>query len=299
MRNIALLEWGPASLYYVLPRERIKVRTAWLEGGPHMPPFLSSIEDAKANDEEMRVRYALSAFEDLNLAVKNLRRCFGFPYQEYIGYLNTVSRQHRARREHEAILPGLRCWAIFGNVGAVLWIDYAKANQPPGSLKMGPRDSNPFSPNHTEICLSSGQKSPKHVDFDGDDSDCAWSDIDDEQNAFARVASEIVPGGKFRKTVADTARERSETLALVPIVPNSARGKIVDSKKSFRKPCKLQEEVKPPHGSIYKRSAVPGPGYYSGGVSALPSVVPKSPRRTQKIDHPFQDQKCSLRRMVN
>ena len=34
MRNIAILEWGPASLYYLEPRELIKVRSVILTGGP-------------------------------------------------------------------------------------------------------------------------------------------------------------------------------------------------------------------------------------------------------------------------
>lgn len=152
MRNIALLEWGPASLFYIQPREQIKVRTQWLEGGPQLPPFLSSMEDFKANSESITVRYALSAFEDLNNVIRNLRICFGFPYQEYIGYLNSLTRKHRARREHEGLLSGLRRWAIFGNIDAVVWIDYAKSNQPPGSFKMGPHDSVPFHARHMEIC---------------------------------------------------------------------------------------------------------------------------------------------------
>jgi len=178
MRNIALLEWGPASLFHIQPREQIKVRTAWLEGGPIMPPFLSTRDESKGSSSGICVRYALSAFEDLNSAIRNLRRCFGFPYQEYIGYLNTLSRTHRARREHEALVDRLRKWAIFGNVDAVVWIDYAKANQPPGSFKMGPRDSRPFSQAHMELCLD--------LDVDDDnnnaegDSEAAWSDIDDE-----------------------------------------------------------------------------------------------------------------------
>ncbi|CAE8669910.1 unnamed protein product, partial [Polarella glacialis] len=126
MRNIALLEWGPASLFYIQPRELIKVRSKWLEGGPVLPLFISTMEETKAGGPDIVVRYALSAFEDLNSAIKNLRRCFGFPYQEYIGYINTLTQSHRARREHEVLIDRLRRWAIFGNVDAVFWIDYAK-----------------------------------------------------------------------------------------------------------------------------------------------------------------------------
>jgi len=174
MRNIALLEWGPASLFYIQPREQIKIRTEWLEGGPIMPAFLSTRDESK--ETGICVRYALSAFEDLNHAIRNLRRCFGFPYQEYIGYLNTLNRTHRARREHEALVDRLRRWAIFGNVDAVVWIDYAKANQPPGSFKMGPRDSRPFSQAHMELC-----DMDEDEDNNGDgDSETSWSDVEND-----------------------------------------------------------------------------------------------------------------------
>eukprot|EP00929_Paragymnodinium_shiwhaense_P114026 TRINITY_DN82331_c0_g1_i1.p1 TRINITY_DN82331_c0_g1~~TRINITY_DN82331_c0_g1_i1.p1 ORF type:complete len:452 (-),score=100.29 TRINITY_DN82331_c0_g1_i1:56-1411(-) len=185
MRNIALLEWGPASLYYLQPRERIKVRTPWLEGGPIMPPFLSTMEEAKAQSSELQVRYVLSTFEDLNSVIRNLRRCFGFPYQEYIGYLNTLTRTHRARREHEVLIDRLRQWAIFGNVDAVVWIDYAKANQPPGSFKMGPRDSRPFSTAHMEICQAVTNLEPRN----NDDESEAWSDVDDPDHMAQAGAS--------------------------------------------------------------------------------------------------------------
>lgn len=179
MRNIALLEWGPASLFYIEPRELIKVRTRWLEGGPSLPPFLSTMEEAKAGGPDIVVRYAFSAFEDLNGAIKNLRCCFGFPYQEYIGYLNTLTHNYRTRREHEVLIDRLRRWAMFGNVDAVFWIDYCKANQPPGSFKMGPKESRPFSPAHMQLCA----EPPKYLDStDADDeSEAGWSDQDEEQ----------------------------------------------------------------------------------------------------------------------
>lgn len=190
MRNIALLEWGPASLFYIQPRERIKVRTQWLEGGPIMPSFLSTRDESKASGSDICVRYALFAFEDLNSCIRNLRRCFGFPYQEYIGYLNTLSRTHRARREHEALVDRLRKWAIFGNVDAVIWIDYAKANQPPGSFKMGPRDSRPFSQAHMEICAEDALDVSEQRTGDVD-SEAAWSDI--EEDAVERGGAREVP----------------------------------------------------------------------------------------------------------
>jgi len=188
MRNIALLEWGPASLFYINPREKIKVRMDWQEGGPIMPPFLSTLEEAKSQSSDIGVRYALSAFEDLNSAIRNLRRCFGFPYQEYIGYLNILTRTHRARREHEGLVDRLRRWAIYGNVDAVVWIDYAKANQPPGSFKVGSRDSRPFSKAHMELCTSVPSGTGFHDD-DVDESEGGWTEIEEDvPGAFARTA---------------------------------------------------------------------------------------------------------------
>jgi len=188
MRNIALLEWGPASLFYIQPRERIKIRTEWLEGGPIMPAFLSTRDESK--ESGITVRYALSAFEDLNHAIRNLRRCFGFPYQEYIGYLNTLNRTHRARREHEALVDRLRRWAIFGNVDAVVWIDYAKANQPPGSFKMGPRDSRPFSQAHMELCDLDEDEDNNNGDGD---SEASWSDIEGDNGGGHLLGTGAVP----------------------------------------------------------------------------------------------------------
>lgn len=212
MRNIALLEWGPASLFYIEPRELIKVRSKWLDGGPSLPPFLSTMEEAKAGGPDIVVRYAFSAFEDLNSAIKNLRCCFGFPYQEYIGYLNTLTQNYRARREHEVLIDRLRRWAMFGNVDAVFWIDYCKANQPPGSFKMGPKESRPFSPAHMQLCV----ELPKHLDnTDADDeSEAAWSDQDEEH-----------PSGQPRMDDMATGAQgsRDGSIILQPREPGSLR----------------------------------------------------------------------------
>jgi len=165
---------GPATLYYLQPREKIQIRTDWLHGGPIMPPFAASAGTVQANETSIQVRYALSAFEDLNGTIRNLRRCFGFPYQEYIGFLNTLTKTFRVRREHESLIDSLRRWAMLENVDAVVWIDYAKANQPPGSIKMGPFDSRPFSRSHVEICADSfGLPSKQHDDVESE----TWSEL--------------------------------------------------------------------------------------------------------------------------
>mmetsp|Transcript_61703 Transcript_61703/g.133684 ORF Transcript_61703/g.133684 Transcript_61703/m.133684 type:complete len:415 (-) Transcript_61703:100-1344(-) len=301
MRNIALLEWGPASLFHIQPREQIKVRTEWLEGGPVMPPFLGTPDEAR--NPELRVRYALSAFEDLNSTIRNLRRCFGFPYQEYIGYLNTLARTHRARREHEALVDRLRKWAIFGNVDAVVWIDYAKSNQPPGSFKMGPRDSRPFNSAHMEVCTNGVVLPGGRSDKDGGESE-AWSDADEEQPAGQALsepqprpaAVEASPGAVnspagsmpgFTRLGRTLRPEGGRPLGGSPPIqstepsgkpvggdgkqrrrPLSSRGSPQGTDRSTVKAL-LQEEVVPAPGSIYRRTFSPGPGYYESSSSTL------------------------------
>jgi len=142
-----------------------------------MPPFLSTKDEAKT--QGFRVRYALSAFENLDNVIKNIRHCFGFPYQEAIGYLNSLTRSHRVRREHEALIDRLRQWAIFGNVDAVVWIDYEKSNQKPGSFKVGPRNSRPFSRAHIEICDSPSHGRLAREEEDDEESDYTGSDVEE------------------------------------------------------------------------------------------------------------------------
>ncbi|CAK9012361.1 unnamed protein product [Durusdinium trenchii] len=327
MRNIALLEWGPASLFYIQPRELIKVlsdvirvamsktqgtevRTKWLEGGPVLPPFLSTMEEAKAHDPDLTVRYALSAFEDLNSAIKNLRRCFGFPYQEYIGYMNTLTHQYRTRSEHEGLIDRIRRWAMFGNVDAVLWIDYAKANQPPGSFKMGPRESRPFGPGHLQICA----EIPEVLRLDDDESEAAWSEEAEEEKhaGTAHHGSEVAqvstmaivprepgnlrplppkrlprqihrmrPSHMLMQAVSKAASpDKDEAIVSAKnaddgLDSQDVQDKLASKAKAERDVLRLQlqEEIVPVPGSIYSRSIVPGPGYYG---------APKAPGESKK-----------------
>lgn len=151
-----------------------------------MPPFLSTKDEAKT--QCFRVRYALAAFENLDNVIKNIRHCFGFPYQEAIGYLNSLTRSHRVRREHEALIDRLRQWAIFGNVDAVVWIDYEKSNQKPGSFKVGPRNSRPFSLAHIELSDAPSGRCAREEE-DGEESDYTGSEGEEP----APKAGEAIP----------------------------------------------------------------------------------------------------------
>lgn len=339
-----------------------------------MPPFLSTSEESRA---KIKVRYALSAYEDLNRAIRNLRRCFGFPYQEYVGYLNTMTRTHRARREHSILVDSLRRWAMFGNVDAVLWIDYAKAadagahdravgtleqarnrwtlvgprrcrgfpvrpvsmchisycrmtidirpdafaqashedlrrgevctacqrvhevprdakaNQPPGSFKMGSRDSRPFSPLHILICAASDGEADEYEESE------AWSDSDadpgtqhtpnvtaSQHEFFSATRSPLErdcrPAGAHlerpRLTVLALGRHSRHGQTGATLKPSAERDRAtvksltsesgsptlkLEAMRKRQEPRDLlQDEVIPAHGSIYKRSITPGPGYY-------------------------------------
>lgn len=305
MRNIVVLDWGPASLFHLIPREKVKVRTAWLEGGPVLPPFLG---EGKETNEDIIVRYAFSAFNGLNIAIKNLRNCFGFPYREYIGYLNTMTRQFRARREHEVLIDRLRRWAMFHNVDAVLWIDYAKSNQPSGSFKLGTKHSRPFSPHHVEVCSDAPGHTGK-MDNDGDESEGMWSDADDDhpvtsqEKAVTRprpdsgTRDEFMNSGVLKNfnSVKLTRKSRHEKHMLQAICTRytaeaaaeaeepvqqetskrPAHPRIATPRQDTKEKQKaevrtmLQEEVVPGYGSIYYRSVAPGPGYY--GIPPLPN----------------------------
>jgi len=207
-------------------------------------------------------------------------------------------------------------------VDAVFWIDYGKANQPPGSFKMGPRDSRPFNAVHMEICANGVIGGGGPDDTEGEESE-VWTDMDDDQGATAMGGSagalgmeftsppvtaasdlrvllpkrpqgnrrplttrrtrgcgggtatskllpaaaaasstgqpkppdDASPGGGAAKDEAKTEQAGGSFFSLVgSLVPKDGERLVLRSM--------LQEEHIPAHGSIYKRSMTPGPGYY-------------------------------------
>ncbi|CAE8588050.1 unnamed protein product, partial [Polarella glacialis] len=246
------------------------------------------MEETKAGGPDIVVRYALSAFEDLNSAIKNLRRCFGFPYQEYIGYINTLTQSHRARREHEVLIDRLRRWAIFGNVDAVFWIDYAKANQPPGSFKMGPRESCPFSPAHLQICsdLFDGFGA---ADNDADESEEACSEPDQEQQGHHGSMEPPAMQGSRNGSVQMTPREPG-TLRPFPMKRN-----------------KLDRSGVRPIHSLHQPELAPGKSTSSPATAALANEEADEPGSDQARASPacnnvtnvgLQDEREQLRKML-
>eukprot|EP00397_Hematodinium_sp_SG-2012_P036572 GEMP01039491.1.p1 GENE.GEMP01039491.1~~GEMP01039491.1.p1 ORF type:complete len:456 (+),score=72.53 GEMP01039491.1:107-1474(+) len=145
MRNIAILEWGPV-LCYVSPREQILIR-GWNNDGPLLPEYLS------LNVKVSHVRYALSAYQNLDKVLGNLRRCFGFPYTDSIGFWNALTRKGRVRKENKHIVEKLSTWAIATNMDAIVWVDYEKTTARKGGLGFNERAviPKPFLKSHFKI----------------------------------------------------------------------------------------------------------------------------------------------------
>lgn len=94
---------------------------------------------------------------------------------------------------------------MFGNVDAIFWIDYTKANQPPGSFKLGPRVSCPFSPAHLQLChggVLSGEN-----DLEADGSEAAWSDHEEEHPSGTLLLEHHSTLQGFEGTIKIPARE--------------------------------------------------------------------------------------------
>lgn len=172
---------------------------------------MSTKDEAKT--QGFRVRYALSSFENLDNVIKNIRHCFGFPYQEAIGYLNSLTRSHRVRREHEALIDRLRQWAIFGNVDAVVWIDYEKSNQKPGSFKAGPRNSRPFSKVHIELSTTPCGRLA-HEEENGEESDWTGSDVEESSPKAGEAIPSSARGPRSSKILKNFSSARKKHRAL-------------------------------------------------------------------------------------
>jgi len=286
MRNIAILEWGPSSLYHVEPRELIRVRpgSGFRDDGPMMPNFLASKEEQKDTKQQIKVRYVYSAHQNLDKAVRNLRKCFGFPYPDAVGYVNALTRAYRVRREHEPVIERLKQWAIFGNVDAIIWIDYEKSNQKPGEFKRGSRPSIPFGPKHLLLSLHDTaffhNEDEEEDEMAVDETAEAWSP---RETSINLTVDERTP----RSGRAGTRGRSTELIAMIQKtrqrVPNrraqSSPSKDQDDPSTSLQQTQqqtkvavlsdpledillIQPEVIPPFGSIYPRKITPGPGQY-------------------------------------
>jgi hypothetical protein len=270
-----------------------------------MPPFLYNKEEAKRAG--VSVRYVLAASEDLNKVIKNVRACFGFPYPDAIGFFNAVNSRHRARREHEGLIDRLRTWAIVGNVDAIVWIDFEKAQRD----KVGPRDSVPFSERHLNVITDGTVVVVRGPDTSEAEDDEALDEMVDEERVSPRGREGFLkvmrasqglreeqtvllnstlsipsrghafPGEELEVDVSgeeaagEAERDEDEEEAAAPATEEVAAGEEAEPAKDWKTEVPtLQPETNPPPGCIYKRSMTPGPGHYhvplswkSGGLA--------------------------------
>jgi len=180
---------------------------------------------------------------------------------------------------------------MLGNVDAVVWIDYVKSNLAPGSFKMGPRVSRPFSDAHISICAYLPEDEKERFEEHSE----AWSVVEDENfvqpgvhdttgertdatlgassgdDALASSASlkdlKDGPLSPFALKLFSARLARSSSKAHAVEDGEESRAKRKSKRKSKKKGKEelrsvIQEEVIPAPGSIYPRSIVPGPGYY-------------------------------------
>lgn len=139
--RIAILEWGPGSLRDFVARENLDIRSKWFDDGPELPAYLQSLEDPHP-ECRTSVRYAWSSHNSLNRAIGNLRRCFGFPLKESIGFVNAHDGNFRVRSENKPIIKVLLKWAVDANLDGILWVDFDKARHQPdqrGNVSGGPQ----------------------------------------------------------------------------------------------------------------------------------------------------------------
>ncbi|CEM06812.1 unnamed protein product [Vitrella brassicaformis CCMP3155] len=165
MRAIAILEWGPPGLRGVHPHQKLKVRTDWLDHGPVLPPFLFIRGEETKPENLVKVRFAFSAYDTLDYAIRNLRKAFGHCYPEAIGYVSTLANRHRCRIEHLPLMEKLRRWAMLAHIDAILWIDYDNYRRnkvPPGPPPL--HASVPYGPNILDVIVEGGAKPSKASD---------------------------------------------------------------------------------------------------------------------------------------
>ncbi|WP_316736709.1 hypothetical protein [Pedobacter aquatilis] len=80
------------------------------------------IDQEVKNWTEVRTLYALSAFEDLDKAMDNLRAREGTS-SDRIGYYNVLTGEKHILAANEIILDALRSWAAELDINAIVWTD--------------------------------------------------------------------------------------------------------------------------------------------------------------------------------
>jgi hypothetical protein len=187
------------------------------------------------------------------------------------------------------------------NVDAVVWIDYTKANQPPGSIKMGPFESRPYSRAHVEIvCVEGlGMCSKEHDDISETRSEIEEAQDGDDTTRPERPSEKKAIDGaatvdhtalredtklvsKKKNSIASVVQVASEQVsrktAAVSAVQVSRKTAAVSAEQVSRKTAAVSSEQ-----VSRKTAAVSAGGGVSGDVRAAPQKKQaKSPRKVDE-----------------
>ena len=125
--RIALLGWGSL----IWDPQTLRVAGEWTLDGPILPIEFSRVSDngrlTLVIDEENGVpavtRTAISALNDLELAIVNLQNRERMPNKSRIGFIDKIdgNRSQRASKSHGTTCDRIQAWANDRQVDAVLW----------------------------------------------------------------------------------------------------------------------------------------------------------------------------------
>jgi len=125
--KIAVLGWG--SLIWRLGT--LQVAGDWQADGPVLPIELSRISNDgrltlvvdEQNGAEVPTRYAISAFDDLALAIADLQKREGATSPEAIGFTDLAKNNESAtaKSRHGKSCERIKAWAAARQIDAVIW----------------------------------------------------------------------------------------------------------------------------------------------------------------------------------
>jgi len=123
--KIAILAWGSL----VWDSKCLKFTGGWNSDGPNLPVEFARISKngrltlvILKGADYLQTLWAYSSFEDLDIAIDNLRKREGPTITENIGYIRVDSGVYRCNT-FPSIVSGIKKWADRKSIDAVVWTD--------------------------------------------------------------------------------------------------------------------------------------------------------------------------------
>ena len=131
--KIAILSWG--SLIESGVQRGLRITGGWNTGGPNLPIEFSRISQSgtrqkcltlvidESNGSDCPTQYATSSFQNLNVALMNLRVVENITLTYSVGYVNIISGAERgwARQNAPVSCDRIKEWARANQYDAVIW----------------------------------------------------------------------------------------------------------------------------------------------------------------------------------